>query len=151
MTLPDLLKITDMTTETQPNLLRKFIFPHAGHRNYLALSRQIMRILKSEFECRAIENIKFSNNTIYFCFFGFCVRVKTEMAKKNDTQYAGRLIASIKQDSHTQDALLTYKFTSQGTINDIYSMTDFSKFFYHELVLRVIETGIKRSQVTLNA
>ena len=151
MTLPKFLKMTNMTPETQRNLFRKFIFPHAGNRNYLALSRQIMRILKSEFECRAIENIKFSHNTMQFCFFGFCVRVKTEIVEENDTEYTGKLIASIKQDSHTPDTLLTYNFTSQGTINENYSMIDFSKFFYHELVLRVIEAGIKRSKVTLSA
>ena len=151
MTLPKFLKMTGMTPETQPGFIRRFIYTKTRYKNYLELSRQMMRILKSEFECRAIEDIKFSHNTMHFCFFGFCVCVKTEIADENETLYAGKLVASIKQNNNITDALLTYNFTSQGKINENYSMIDFSKFFYHELVLRVIEAGIKRSKVTLSA
>lgn len=118
------------------------------YKKYLQQSRQIIERLRTELLTRCIVPTQ-KNNTLEFNYWGFNILIKPEIRISDTKSFGlGELKAYITNPStETADQILSYTFDISGNINTKYDINDFSKFYYHEMVVNLIEYSVRMNKM----
>lgn len=118
------------------------------YRKYLHLSKDMMERLRMELLKRSIAPT-YENNMLEFNYWGFNFIIRPEIKMTSNGSFGlGELKAYIMNKyTEASDVLLSYTFDQTGKINTNYNLSDFSKFYYYELVVNLIEYSINKDKM----
>jgi hypothetical protein len=118
------------------------------YKKYLKLSKEMVERLRTELLTRSIIP-KYENNILEFNYWGFNFIVRSEIRiSANGSFNLGELKAYLlNKSTEMHEPLLTYTFDQKGKINNNYNINDFSKFYYYELIVNLIEYSINKDKM----
>ena len=137
-----------MTFIKQKNNIPVIVRVETEKKKYLQQSQQLIERLKEELLLRSIVPVHVKNSLEFsYWGFNFLVQPEIKMNENNNSGY-GELIAYIVNSNTAEyETILSYTFDNSGKVNSRYDIRDFPKFYYYELLVRVIELSmLKRAK-----
>ncbi len=132
-----------MTFIKQKNNIPVIVRVKTEEKKYLQQSQQLIERLKEELLLRSIVPVHVKNS-LEFSYWGFNFLVQPEIImNENSNSGYGELKAYIANSNTAEyETILSYTFDNSGKVNSRYDIRDFPKFYYYELLVRVIELSM---------